>query len=61
MVGQPYQTDVAPAHVISGNAAVLSCVIPSFVADLVRVQAWTDSAGATYFPSERYGNQQTLR
>ena len=34
-------------YVILGNDAILKCDIPSFVADLVLVDAWVDSAGNT--------------
>lgn len=30
---------------IRGNAAVLKCSIPSFVADFVRVESWIDELG----------------
>ncbi|KAF0295698.1 Down syndrome cell adhesion molecule-like protein Dscam2 [Amphibalanus amphitrite] len=59
VVSQPYQTDVNTAHVIAGNSGVLSCVIPSFVADFVSVQAWTEAGGATHFASERSAVQQS--
>ena len=60
MVSQPYQTDVNTAHVIVGNSGVLSCIIPSFVADFVTVQAWVEAGGATHFPSERLGTSRNV-
>lgn len=34
-----------------GNAAILKCTIPSFVADFVSVIAWIDEEGTEYRPS----------
>lgn len=34
-----------------GNAAILRCTIPSFVADFVRVVAWIDEDGQEFVPS----------
>lgn len=35
-------------YVIRGNAAVLKCSIPSFVADFVIVVGWVDSDGNNF-------------
>lgn len=56
VVSQQYETDVNKEHVIRGNAAILKCVIPSFVADFVSVTSWVTDAGETFFPSQQYGN-----
>ena len=40
VVLQRYSTYVSEDHVIVGNAAVLRCHIPSFVADMVNVDHW---------------------
>ena len=40
MVLQSYSTYVSEDHVILGNAAVLRCHIPSYVADMVDVDHW---------------------
>lgn len=42
-------------YVIRGNAAVLKCQIPSFVADFVSVEAWIDEEGTELVPSNNYG------
>lgn len=34
-----------------GNAAILKCTIPSFVADFVSVVEWIDEEGKIYKPS----------
>lgn len=40
VVLQSYSTYVSEDHVILGNAAILRCHIPSFVADTVHVDHW---------------------
>ncbi len=37
--------DILRESVIRGNDAIFKCSIPSFVADYVVVDAWTDSEG----------------
>ncbi|KRF79716.1 dscam, isoform AA [Drosophila virilis] len=41
-------------YVIKGNAAVLKCSIPSFVADFVRVESWIDEEGNVLSFSDNY-------
>nr|XP_015838882.1 PREDICTED: Down syndrome cell adhesion molecule isoform X10 [Tribolium castaneum] len=48
VVQQFYQTEVNNEYVIRGNAAVLKCSIPSFVADFVTVVSWHDTEGHSY-------------
>lgn len=55
VVAQPYETRVSDEFVIRGNAAILKCSIPSFVADFVTVQAWVTDDGMTYYASRDYG------
>ncbi|XP_054089348.1 cell adhesion molecule Dscam2 isoform X41 [Zeugodacus cucurbitae] len=42
VVNQFYEAEIMTEYVIKGNAAVLKCSIPSFVADFVRVESWID-------------------
>ena len=60
VIGQSYAAEVANQHVMAGNAALLSCQLPSFVADLVRVVGWADDQGNEYLASgsANYGNCQ---
>lgn len=53
---QEYQTDVTPEYVIKGNAAIVKCLIPSFVADFVSVQSWVTDRKDVYRPTAHYGN-----
>lgn len=55
MVSQFYDTDVNKAYVIRGNAAVLKCEIPSFVADFVSVVSWHTDKEETFVPATDYG------
>jgi len=47
-VNQFYGADILMEYVIRGNAAVLKCSIPSFVADFVQVVSWQDEEGQLY-------------
>ena len=40
VVWQTYSPYISEDHVIRGNAAILRCQIPSFVADVVFVDHW---------------------
>lgn len=53
MVAQDYNTEAHNVYVIIGNAALLKCEIPSFVADFVSVSSWTDDLGNEFFPSDK--------
>lgn len=48
VVQQLYESEVNNEYVIRGNAAVLKCSIPSFVADFVQVISWQDESGELY-------------
>ncbi|XP_037715263.1 Down syndrome cell adhesion molecule-like protein Dscam2 isoform X49 [Drosophila subpulchrella] len=54
VVNQFYGADILMEYVIRGNAAVLKCSIPSFVADFVRVESWIDEEGTELHASENY-------
>lgn len=56
MVNQFYKAEILTEYVIRGNAAVLKCSIPSFVADYVHVDAWLDDSGRTLTATDDYGN-----
>ena len=42
VISHPYEVDVYKENVILGNDALMKCIIPSFVADLVIVDSWLD-------------------
>lgn len=47
-MNQFYEAEIMTEYVIKGNAAVLKCTIPSFVADFVQVESWIDEEGKVY-------------
>lgn len=55
VVSQFYDTDVNKAYVIQGNAMILKCEIPSFVADFVSVVSWHTDQNETFYPATDYG------
>lgn len=52
---QYYEAEVVSEYVIRGNAAILKCTIPSFVAEFVSVESWVGGDGSTFRPSNDYG------
>lgn len=58
MVAQYYEADVNKEHVIRGNAAIIKCLIPSFVADFVDVVSWHTDQEDVYYPGTDYGSSR---
>lgn len=54
-MAQYYEADVNKEHVIRGNAAVIKCLIPSFVADFVEVVSWHTDSEENFYPGSEYG------
>ncbi|XP_073812146.1 Down syndrome cell adhesion molecule 1 isoform X20 [Musca autumnalis] len=54
VVAQYYEADVNKEHVIRGNAAVIKCLIPSFVADFVEVVSWHTDSEENFYPGSEY-------
>ncbi|KAK0076601.1 hypothetical protein PV326_010652, partial [Microctonus aethiopoides] len=61
VVVQYYEAEVVSEYVIRGNAAILKCTIPSFVAEFVSVETWEGSDGSKYKPSTDYVVAQTYQ
>lgn len=55
VVHQYYQSEVNNEYVIRGNAAILKCSIPSFVAEFVQVVGWQDDQGNSFDPDQDNG------
>ncbi|XP_076672498.1 Down syndrome cell adhesion molecule 1 isoform X4 [Andrena cerasifolii] len=53
VVHQYYESEVNNEYVIRGNAAILKCSIPSFVAEFVQVVSWQDDQGNSFNPDEK--------
>ena len=58
MVIQPYDTDVNKEYTIRGNAAILKCQIPSYVADFLSVISWHTDKGDDFVAGTDFGNLQ---
>ena len=56
VVEQQFDADVFKVNVILGNEVLLSCVLPSHLADLVSVTAWVDSEGNSFTSRHGLGN-----
>ncbi|XP_044596110.1 Down syndrome cell adhesion molecule-like protein Dscam2 isoform X47 [Cotesia glomerata] len=54
VVAQYYDTDVNKEYAIRGNSAILKCVIPSFVADFVKILSWHTDQGEEFVPGDDY-------
>lgn len=55
MVNQVYDAEIIKEYVMRGNACILKCSIPSFVADFVHVVSWLDDDdGKEFVPSNDY-------
>ena len=58
VVPQEYLAEADNEHVILGNAAIVKCEIPSFVADFVRVTSWIDeTTSKAFYYSKQMGNK----
>jgi hypothetical protein len=55
VVNQFYEAEILTEYVIKGNTAVLKCSIPSFVADFVKVESWSDDAGQVLTATDDIG------
>lgn len=60
MVTQFYDAEITKEYVMRGNAAILKCLIPSFVADFVYVTAWVDSDGVEYLSRNDFNGGKNL-
>ena len=57
---QDYTTDVWKTTVLLHNDALVTCVIPSHVGDMVQVTGWVDSQGTQYSFQQKMGNFNIL-
>lgn len=61
VVAQYYDTDVNKEYAIRGNSAILKCVVPSFVADFVKVLSWHTDQGEEFVPGDDFGIIRSIR
>lgn len=55
VVTQYYEADSSKEHVIRGNAGIIKCVLPSFIADFLDVVSWHTDQDENFFPGTDYG------
>lgn len=55
MVAQSYKVDVEVLAASRGCTAILRCVVPSFVKELVRVVSWVQEPAFFIYPSLQGG------
>jgi len=48
VVWQEYEARVSDEFVLRGNAVLLKCALPSYVSDVVVIEAWISDQGETY-------------
>lgn len=58
VVQQFYDTDVNKEYAIRGNAVILKCQVPSFVADFVSVVSWHTDQNENFFPGAPDGKSK---
>lgn len=54
-MAQYFDIDVIKEFAIRGNAAILKCLIPSFVADFVSVVSWHTDQNENFYPGSSEG------
>ena len=60
MVLQWYDSQVGNEYVIRGNAGVLKCQVPPYVADLVLVDSWLDEDGRQLYAEGKRANERII-
>ncbi|XP_050305229.1 cell adhesion molecule Dscam2 isoform X49 [Anthonomus grandis grandis] len=60
VVIQYYDIDVIKEFAIRGNAAIMKCQIPSFVADFVSVVSWHTDQNENFYPSANVDDSKYL-
>lgn len=62
VVTQRYEVSVMEEYVLNGNAAILKCHIPSFVADFVFVSSWLQDGQSELLPeNNEFGTASSKR
>lgn len=59
MVAQAYKVDVEVLGASRGCTAILRCVVPTFVKELVRVVSWVQEPALYIYPSLQGGNNHS--
>lgn len=55
VINQVYEAEITPnEYIMRGNAAIIKCLIPSFVADFVQVSGWLNEEGEEISVGENF-------
>lgn len=52
---QRYDTDINKEYVIRGNAAILKCVLPSYLSDYLEIISWKIDDDEMTFENQNFG------
>lgn len=55
MAAQHYDTDINKEYVIRGNAAILKCVLPSYLSDYLDIVSWKIDDEEMNYNDKQYG------
>ena len=53
-VWQDYELRVNDEFVLRGNAGLLKCLVPSFVSDVLQIEAWITDQGDVYRANDHF-------
>lgn len=53
---QNYETDINTEYVIKGNAAILKCVLPSYMSDYLEILSWKVDDEEMKYDDKNYGS-----
>lgn len=56
MAAQHYDTDINKEYVIRNNAAILKCVLPSYLSDYLTVVSWKIDDEEMTYNDQQYGS-----
>ena len=55
-----YETDINKEYVIKGNAAVLKCIVPSYLLDYLEIISWMVDDDEMNYNDKNYGRLTSL-
>ena len=55
VAAQNYDTDINKEYVIKGNAAILKCVLPSYLSDYLQIISWKVDDEEMNYNEKNYG------
>lgn len=61
VAAQQYDTDINKEYVIRGNAAILKCVLPSYLSDYLEIISWKIDDEEMAYDGQNYGTQRPAK